>query len=163
MSRAAKRPDYRNQDKAHKRKPCIDCVKEGITTQRKTTDSKGNPYPGPRCATHHRLKRAQRKSVTQEQRWLQVYGITAEEYWLIYEEQDGRCAICRRATGASKMLSVDHDHKSGVVRGLLCLGCNRNVLGHARDEIEFFERAIEYLNAPPAVRAIGVRTVPEEG
>jgi len=35
------------------------------------------------------------------------------------------------------------------------------VLGHARDEIEFFERCIDFLNSPPAVRAIGVRVVPD--
>ena len=94
---------------------------------------------------------------------MKVYGISAEEYWEIYEFQGGRCAMCRRATGASKKLSVDHCHATGVVRGLLCLPCNRNVLGHAQDEVEFFERAIDYLNSPPAVMAIGVRVVPKEG
>lgn len=156
MSRAAK-AGYRNQNRKHIRRSCIDCRVEEITTGRPA------PHPGPRCQTHHRAALARRKSVTQAQRWLKVYGITAEEYDLIYEEQGGRCAICRRATGAGKKkLSVDHDHKTGVVRGLLCLPCNRNVLGHARDEIEFFQRAIQYITDAPAVRAIGIRIVPEE-
>lgn len=158
MSEAAKNSPggYRNQDKGQKRKPCIDCVAEGILTNRKA------PYPGPRCHSHNRAKKTQRKNVTREQRWEQIYGITAEEYWEIYELQGGVCYICQRAKGTGKRaLSVDHCHRTGVVRGLLCLPCNRNILGHARDDIDFFERAIEYLNSPPAVRAIGVRIVPD--
>jgi hypothetical protein len=58
-------------------------------------------------------------------------------------------------------LSVDHCHETGIVRGLLCQPCNRDVLGHARDDTEFFERCIEYLNSPPAVNVIGERIVPD--
>lgn len=57
-------------------------------------------------------------------------------------------------------MAVDHDHKTGMVRGILCARCNHDILGHARDEIEFFERAIEYLKSPPAISVIGVRIVP---
>jgi hypothetical protein len=78
------------------------------------------------------------------------YGITAEEYAKILDAQGGKCYLCQRATGARKRLSVDHDHKTGEVRGILCGPCNRDVLGHARDSIEFFERCIEYLTNPPA-------------
>ncbi|AGK87989.1 endonuclease VII [Mycobacterium phage Severus] len=148
-------PTQRSQDRAHKRKPCIDCTAEGITTKRKA------PHPGPRCVTHHRAIRSQRKSRTQEQRWMDVYGITAEQYWAIYEAQGGYCYICRRANGKRKRLSVDHCHATGVVRGLLCTACNRNVLGHLRDDPEAFERALDYLDRPPAVRAIGVVVVPD--
>jgi hypothetical protein len=147
-------PAYRTQDRAHKRKRCIDCVDEGITTARKA------PNPGPRCATHHRAKRTTRKSGAQEARWLKVYGITATEYWAVHNFQFGKCAICQRATGATKRLSVDHCHTTGTVRGLLCTGCNRNVLGHLRDDTDALQRAIDYLNNPPAVYAIGERTVP---
>ena len=158
MSEAAKRPPgYRSQDKGHKRKPCIDCKTEGITTKRPS------PYPGPRCASHHRVKKAQRKDVTREQRWQQVYNLSAEDYWAIHAQQNGRCYICQRATGTGqRRLSVDHCHKTGMVRGLLCMRCNKDILGFARDEIEFFERAIDYLTSPPAVEAIGIRYVPEE-
>lgn len=156
MTKTSRRvPYHKSQDRTHKRKRCIDCVDEGITTSRKA------PHPGPRCATHHRAKRAKRSSQTREQRWLQVYGITGEEYWAIHTYQDGCCYICQRAKGIGKRrLSVDHDHASGIVRGLLCQPCNRDVLGHARDQIEFFERAIEYLLNPPAVDVIGERVVP---
>ena len=74
-----------------KRKPCIDCADEGIETKRKA------PHPGPRCATHHRVKRSKRRDMSWETRILVTYGITADEYWAIYEWQDGRCYICQRA------------------------------------------------------------------
>ena len=148
------RERYRTQDRAHKRKSCIDCTDEGITTNRKAA------HPGPRCVTHHRAKRTVRKAGAQENRWAKVYGITADEYWAIHEYQYGACAICQRATGATKRLSVDHCHKTGYVRGLLCTTCNRNVLGHLRDDTDALQRAIEYLNYPPAFYAIGERIVP---
>ena len=79
------------------------------------------------------------------------YGLTGEEYDALYELQGGRCALCRWATGRTRRLSVDHNHKTGEVRGLLCRPCN-NLLGHARDLIEFFHRCIDYLEDPPFAR-----------
>jgi hypothetical protein len=78
-----------------------------------------------------------------------VYGIQPDDYDKMYAAQAGKCAICRRATGLTRRLSVDHDHATGKVRGLLCRVCN-DMLGHARDDIEFFARAMQYLNDPPA-------------
>jgi hypothetical protein len=135
---------------------CKDCIAEGITTKRPA------PHPGPRCATHHRKLRRYRNSAGHAKYVEATYGITGEQYQELYEAQGGKCFICRRATGAVKRLSVDHDHKTGIVRGLLCRSCNRDVLGHARDEVEFFQRAIEYLEDPPAVRLFGEIVAPIE-
>jgi len=136
------------------RRRCKDCVREGIKTIRKA------PHPGPRCVTHHRAQKAKRSSMSWEARLLATYGITAEEYWKIFEFQGGKCYICERATGARKRLSVDHCHETGRVRGLLCTGCNRNVLGHLRDCVMALARAIIYLLYPPAVDVIGERVAP---
>lgn len=79
----------------------------------------------------------------------------------MYDAQGGRCYICdnpRKRDG--KKLSVDHDHVTGMIRGLLCQKCNRDVLGHFRDDITAFERGIGYLLEPPAVKVIGVRIAP---
>jgi hypothetical protein len=78
-----------------------------------------------------------------------VYGMQAESYDLLYAAQNGVCAICLRATGRTRRLAVDHNHATGEVRGLLCRPCN-SVLAHARDEVAFFARALEYLVCPPA-------------
>lgn len=83
---------------------------------------------------------------------MKTYGLREGDYGALYEAQGGRCALCRRATGASKRLAVDHDHAlSGraSVRGLLDSTCN-TILGHARDDVEYFKRAIAYLESPPA-------------
>lgn len=79
------------------------------------------------------------------------YGITIEEYYEIYEKQGGVCSICKnketsidKKTMKTKRLSVDHDHKTGVVRGLLCINCN-HALGRFKDDITIMESAISYI------------------
>jgi hypothetical protein len=79
------------------------------------------------------------------------YGITVEEYEKLLAEQDGICAICGKSetniSGKSRQvdsLSVDHDHSTGEIRGLLCNNCNRG-LGLLGDNIESLERVIRYL------------------
>jgi hypothetical protein len=76
------------------------------------------------------------------------YGITREDYEALYAFQDGHCYICRRATGATRRLTVDHDHATGLVRGLLCRPCN-SMLGHLRDDSAAFQRVLDYLADPP--------------
>lgn len=94
---------------------------------------------------------------------MKTYGITAEQYWKLYEYQGRCCYICQRAKGtARKRLSVDHDHNTGLVRGLLCSPCNRNVVGHLRDDPEAFFRGGMYLRNPPAFRVIGQVIAPIE-
>jgi hypothetical protein len=79
------------------------------------------------------------------------FGITGAEYDRMFKEQDGKCAICHQPetaidprNGRTKALAVDHDHKTGAVRGLLDVRCNR-VLGYARDDIAILRAAISYL------------------
>lgn len=138
-----------------KKKRCRDCIAEGITTNRKIV-----PGSGGRCATHHKLRKQELRKKNHASHIGKTYGITAEEYERIYEAQGGRCYICQRATGARRKLAVDHDHESGYVRGLLCRPCNHKVLGHLRDDTEAFQRAIDYINNPPAFGVIGKRKVP---
>ncbi len=69
------------------------------------------------------------------------YGITEERYDELYAQQEGRCAIC----GVGGALSVDHNHETGVVRGLLCHACNTG-LGGLKDSPELLLRAVEYLH-----------------
>jgi Recombination endonuclease VII len=114
-------------------------------------------HPGPRCVTHHRawvrLKRAEKHGYETAKR----YGLSPEDYQRILEFQGKRCYICQRATGRSKRLAVDHNHKTGLVRGLLCSVCN-HMLAHARDDPEFFERAAFYLRHTPA-KMLGIEAI----
>lgn len=76
--------------------------------------------------------------------WLmRAYGVTVEEYDAKLEEQDGRCAICRKRPRRKK-LHVDHDHETGAVRGLLCFRCNAG-LGNFLDNPRSLKRAYQYL------------------
>lgn len=55
-----------------------------------------------------------------------VYRLTVEEYQAMRDAQGGKCAICRRPEGKTR-LCVDHDHSTNRVRGLLCHWCNLTV------------------------------------
>lgn len=73
------------------------------------------------------------------------YGITQEDYFNMFIEQDGRCKICNtHQEGLTKKLGVDHCHESKKVRGLLCSNCN-NMLGLVYDDINILISAIKYL------------------
>jgi hypothetical protein len=86
----------------------------------------------------------------QEERWannLKVkFGITPVDYNKLLMEQKDRCAGClRHKSKFKRKLAVDHDHKTGRVRGLLCPGCN-TLLGHIKDDPDVLKRLIKYLN-----------------
>ena len=58
------------------------------------------------------------------------YNITIEDYNSMFEAQNGRCKICgikNHEFDIDKNLSVDHDHETKKVRGLLCINCNTNL------------------------------------
>lgn len=87
-----------------------------------------------------------------------TFSITLSEKQELIEFQGGGC-ICAEWTGyngASRALSTDHDHKTGVVRGALCKHCN-DLLGRVRDDPRYFRRMAAYLENPPAVRLFGKR------
>lgn len=69
-----------------------------------------------------------------------IYGLTLEEWQAMHEAQAGACAICQRTDAK---LVVDHDHRTGVVRGLLCNRCNGQ-LGFIENEV-LMAAASDYL------------------
>ena len=71
------------------------------------------------------------------------------------EHQGGVCAICKRPPRGKLPLNVDHDHKTGAVRGLLCWTCNHRLLPAAQDDWKRLTRAAEYLVYPPAEDVVG--------
>lgn len=79
------------------------------------------------------------------------YGISLEEYNLMYEKQGGVCAICLKPeksidkrTGKIYNLSVDHCHNTSKVRGLLCIKCNTGI-GKFDDNTQTLLNAVKYL------------------
>ena len=82
-----------------------------------------------------------------------VYGIGIEEYNTLLEKQNNRCAICESTDpkgrksgrgGGVDVFYVDHDHKTGNVRGLLCNICNRT-MGYVGENSNVLEEMIKYL------------------
>lgn len=90
--------------------------------------------------------------VYRNSKYLRNYGITLEEFEKILEDQDHKCAICKREEtflmpGSNEEIrnfSIDHDHVTLKVRGALCGSCNP-ALGGFKDNIEILESAIIYL------------------
>lgn len=100
---------------------------------------------------------------------LKKRGLTIEQYMSMLTEQDNKCAICRidspgsvdrrpagrkpklgwpstaRPIETSRLWHVDHDHKTGAVRGLLCVHCNI-ALGYAKDDPDLLIAMANYLN-----------------
>lgn len=72
------------------------------------------------------------------------YGLTEPEYKNLFQTQGNKCLICGDSFESTKAF-VDHDHKTGKVRGLLCTRCN-TLLGMSRDNPDILVNAIKYLN-----------------
>jgi Recombination endonuclease VII len=74
-----------------------------------------------------------------------TFGISLNEYQILLETQNGVCAICgrpertvHRRGGAVRTLAVDHNHRTGRIRGLLCATCN-TLLGRIENvDIDIF-------------------------
>ena len=94
-------------------------------------------------------KKAKDPDYSRHNRWKYIerkYGITEDEFYELFVEQDSKCAICFiDLPEDGHMTHIDHCHNSGEVRGILCTNCNRG-LGHFQDSIENLEQAAYYLH-----------------
>lgn len=71
---------------------------------------------------------------------LRKYKLSIEQYELLQQEQQYKCAIC----GSQGKLFIDHNHSTNNIRGLLCMGCN-TAIGSFKDNINILYSAIEYI------------------
>lgn len=79
-----------------------------------------------------------------------LYGISQEDYIMLLEKQEYKCAICGATSNKggmyNKYFCVDHDHSSSKVRGLLCHRCNVG-LGCFSDDPNLIKNALDYLES----------------
>ncbi len=82
---------------------------------------------------------------------LRRFGITIKQYEQMLKNQDNKCAICKQEEircdyryGKLRKLSVDHDHKTKKIRGLLCGDCN-TAIGLLKEDIKLVKNAFEYM------------------
>lgn len=152
---------------------CVDCKALGRITARPALK------PGPRCDEHHHLRKRTVSKVNHGNRIEKAFGITRDFYEALYGWQKaylatqfnwkgvrlaGACYGCGKATGKTKALAVDHDHRCAelngtthapevgcyqCIRALLCGQCN-TILG--RYDSGALRRLVEVLEDPPAQR-----------
>lgn len=113
-----------------------------------------NRWCKPCTAEHRREWRKKNLDKSRDQIYAQSikrrFGMSLADYEQMLEAQGGVCAICGREEyaknkdGTSRRLQIDHDHRSGQVRSLLCSGCNHG-LGGFDDDPTRLTRAVEYL------------------
>lgn len=109
-----------------------------------------------------RKKESERRNARQKQYWadlpaaekakrnrqgtLGVYGVSIAQFDQLLQKQKGVCALCKSPPSGKKTshLQIDHDHKTGRIRGLLCNECN-TALGRLGDDVKGLSRALKYL------------------
>ena len=98
-----------------------------------------------------RQKTDLKRSIARREKILkESFNMSYQDYLDKLAEQNNLCAICKKEEvvldrmGDVRRLSVDHDHTTGEVRGLLCCHCNLGI-GNFKDNIQFLKDAIDYL------------------
>lgn len=142
---------YRDENKEHSREVAREYYKKNVE---KFKEKKRDYYRrNKRKVIEGRKKynREHRKEILDYNR-KRKYGLDNVKYDIILKKQNGVCAIClkpetyKHQSGKIKELAVDHNHKTGEVRGLLCSRCNIT-LGLVDDNLEILNVAIDYLKS----------------
>ena len=103
-----------------------------------------------------RLTLEQFRALTPRDKYLRLtYNITERQYEYMLALTGGGCNICRRRPKPGRRLPVDHDHKTGRVRGALCFRCNHRLLGRGLEDARLHESAAEYLRSDCDGRRVG--------
>jgi len=93
--------------------------------------------------SHKNKNREQARQLNKRNKRHSRYGLTDEQYKALETSHNG-CRICGGLNESGRALHIDHDHETGIVRGLLCHNCNTG-LGKFKEDTELMLKAIEYL------------------
>lgn len=117
--------------------------KDGTTTRTKKSQCRD-------CINKSNLKRYHTRPKTKEAHrqaayryMIKSYGMSLSDYENMAWDQQGYCYVCK-SRPETKRLNIDHDHKTGKVRRLICDPCNQ-ALGHVKDSVEHLKLLIDYL------------------
>lgn len=100
---------------------------------------------------YHTKNRAKAAQTSRERRLRVEYGITEAQWQMMYELQGGKCPICGTTLHlpnnkeGKRAAAVDHDHKTGRIRGLVCHVCNRSRIG--KNTAESAKRLTDFLSS----------------
>jgi hypothetical protein len=126
-------------------------IRRGPLPKEKVCNKCGKLKPESAFKKHTRAKDGLnwycRKCVSHHNR-LATYGLSEAAYHDMLTKQNGKCAVCgaTEATSRTDHLFVDHDHKTGRVRGLLCHACNF-AIGHTNDSPDILRSLASYLES----------------
>lgn len=120
------------------------CTKCGVTKPVSDFHKNGTLRGVPKFKTECKECRKAAPDATRPYHLKSRYGITISDYDRMEQEQNGLCLICHRPETQRKRLAVDHCHKTGKVRGLLCTTCN-SAIGHLLDDPDVIDRAAAYV------------------
>lgn len=85
------------------------------------------------------------KEKVRNRQLIRTFGISIVQYNEMLAAQNGVCSLCGGGPDAkNKMLAVDHCHKTGKIRSLLCRGCNVGI-GNLKDDPQLLENAAKYI------------------
>ena len=93
---------------------------------------------------YQEVKRKGQNLLHHEHKKYERRGITKDQYNIVFDIQEGKCAICKQLSKNGSSLAMDHNHKTNEFRGLLCKECNR-ALGLFGDNIDVLQNAVIYL------------------
>ncbi len=136
-------------------KPCSKCKKLVILTEfHRSSFQRCGFYPSCKKCRAMMGNRANRDNDKYKyENWKRnikkAFGLSPEQYYQILYAQNGVCAICKQhetkmRNGSLMRLSVDHDYKTGKIRGLLCGRCN-NVLSRVGENLSILQNTIKYI------------------
>jgi hypothetical protein len=140
------KPDHRNSH-------CIDCNKDyqkkyqARNAERLKQKRDARVWTEEEIAAkreYNRQRYHNDKDVYRKSRLPRLYGLTTDEYYDLLAFQSGVCMVCSKKCKSGRALAVDHDHKTGKIRGLLCASCNQGI-GHLKDDPELCALAADYL------------------
>lgn len=124
------------------RRPCLFCGEPFINAKSYAK------YCSPKCRVSFGQEKRERTGRRSD--ILRKYGLSVEQYRILSEKQNDLCAICYKKesmiypSGRKKLLSVDHCHITGKIRGLLCSRCNAGI-GQLLSSVDLLKSGITYL------------------
>lgn len=135
---------YKRSDGDGYQSLCKVCMKKCRQVYRSDPVKRKREYEGRR--QHRKNNSDYYKVMDRKQNLQRNFGISVEQYEALLAAQNNVCAICKKPerailNGKIKNLAVDHCHKTGKIRGLLCCACNRGVGMFNEDEKLCFEAA----------------------
>src|SRR6266704_1889028 len=125
-------------------------VNKTLVAQKKKTRYEANKE---KISQHRKAMNKNNPHIQRNQNLSRLYNLTIEQWDILYEQQNGLCAICYKPT-SKKEMHTDHCHTTEVVRSLLCRDCNLG-LANFKDDVEALLKAVEYIRLYQTKESVG--------